>query len=484
MRNPRCPPAFGSCAAVSNFEPRQQAETTRKMDLLEQFKSFIKANNLLPDGRSTLLAVSGGVDSVVMAHLFREAGYPFGIAHCNFQLRGAASDGDELFVQQLAAEYGVLFFAKHFETKTYAEQHGLSVQMAARALRYDWFHEIAAEHGFARIATAHNLNDSVETALLNFVRGTGLSGLGGIAVNAAGRIRPILFAARPEIEHYARAHQLDWSEDSSNATDDYARNFIRHQVVPRLEELNPNFLHTAERNLHRLRETDENLRFLQGNYFGEKTTAPSEFIIDKQKLAQLPAPKQVLHEMLKPCGFTSEQARQLADSLDHVGLELYSNAGWRVLNDREKILIVPPQSSIPSPQSPIPIVENDLMVRLPDGSKLVLMPTDIAAPFPDGRDTILVGAEKLRFPLHLRPWLPGDAFQPFGMGGHSQKLQDFFTNLKLSRLEKEKVWVLENGDGTIIWVLGYRLDERYKVVSETGNFLKISILMPTASRQK
>ncbi len=469
---------------MPNFELRQLAKTTRKMDLLKQFKNFTQANNLLPDGRPTLLAISGGVDSVVMAHLFREAGIPFGIAHCNFQLRGEASDGDEFFVQQLATGYGVHFFSKHFETKTYAEQHGLSIQMAARALRYDWFREIADEHGFARIATAHNLNDSVETALLNFVRGTGLSGLGGIAVNATGLIRPILFAARPEIEHYARAHQLDWREDSSNATDDYARNFIRHQVVPLLEELNPNFLHTAERNLLRLRETDENFHFLLQNYFRAETLAPNGFSIDKQKLAQLPAPNQALHKMLKPCGFTSEQARQLADSLDHVGLELYSNAGWRVLNDREKILIVPPQPSIPSPQSPIPIVENDLMVRLPDGSKLVLVPSDVAAPFPDGRESVLVDAEKLRFPLHLRPWLPGDAFQPFGMGGHSQKLQDFFTNLKRSRLEKEKTWVLENGDGTIIWVLGYRLDERFKVVPQTGNFLKISILMPTASRQK
>ena len=454
------------------------------MDLLEQFKNFVKTNRLLPDDRPTLLAVSGGVDSVVMAQLFREAGYPFGIAHCNFQLRGAESDTDEIFVRQLAADFGVLFVVKHFETTVYAEKHGLSIQMAARELRYAWFRDIAAEHGFPRIAIAHNLNDSVETALLNFVRGTGLAGLAGIAVSLGDLIRPLLFAARPEIEAYARTHHLTWREDSSNASDDYARNFIRHQVVPRLEELNPSFLHTAERNLHWLRETGENLHFLLQNYFREETPAQNEFSIEKQKLTQLPAPKQVLHEILKPCGFTGEQARQLADNFHHVGLELYSNAGWRLLNDREKILIVPPQSPIPNPQPLIPVVENDLMVSLPDGSRLVLMPTDTAVPFPDGRETILVDAAKLRFPLHLRPWRPGDAFQPFGMGGHSQKLQDFFTNLKLSRLEKEKVWVLENGDGAIIWVVGHRPDERFKVESKTANFLKISIVMPTGSRQK
>jgi len=451
------------------------------MNLHRQFESFVRTNRLLPANNPTLLAVSGGVDSVVMAHLFRTAGFSFGVAHCNFQLRGDESDGDELFVQQLADFWGVPFFVKRFETKTYAEQNGLSIQMAARELRYVWFREIAEEHGFERIATAHNLNDSVETALLNFVRGTGLSGLKGIAPLSGGIVRPLVFATRADIERYATAQNIAWRDDSSNASDDYARNFLRHRVVPLLEELNPNFLQTAARNLARLRETDENLHFLLKYFFRENSESQlsesyqlSEGLsIDKQKLAQLPAPRRALRELLKNYDFTEEQARQMAENLDHVGLELRSNAGWRLLNDREKILLAAPHSATLKAHK---IHADDLMLTLPEGGKIFLIHADVAPSFPDGREAVLVDAAKLRFPLLLRAWQPGDWFQPFGLNGHSQKLQDFFTNLKLSRLEKEKVQVLENSDGAIIWVLGYRPDERFKVTSETKKFLKISYL--------
>lgn len=486
------------------------------MNLLEQFKSFVQSNHLLAGDQPSLLAVSGGVDSVVMAQLFRESGFPFGIAHCNFQLRGAESDADEHFVQQLAAAWAVPFFVKHFETKTYAAQNGLSIQMAARELRYAWFREITLENGFARLATAHNLNDSVETALLNFIRGTGLSGMKGIAVLAAtppptptegearyhhgtlyvypsrnlGRgagggvergkelnlIRPLLFATRSEIESWARSHQLGWREDSSNITDDYARNFLRHRVVPLLEELNPNFLHTAARNLARLRETGDNLDFLLDHFLGKAALSEDEYHIDKQKLVQLPAPRRALREILKQYGFTEEQARQVAENLDHTGLELRSGTGWRLLNDRENILLVRAEDlNVPTALLQT-IQSDDLMIALPGGGRLILMHTEVAPSFPDGRESILVDAEKLRFPLLLRPWKPGDVFQPFGMNGHSQKLQDFFTNLKLSRIDKEKVRVLENGDGAIVWIVGYRPDERFRVTPETSKFLKITYL--------
>jgi tRNA(Ile)-lysidine synthase len=460
------------------------------MDLLEQFKVFVKNNNLLRDARPTLLAVSGGLDSVVMAHLFRAAAFPFGIAHCNFQLRGTDSDGDEVFVKKMAVEQGVPFFAKRFDTKTYAETNSLSIQMAARALRYAWFREIAASNGFARIATAHHLNDSVETALLNFVRGTGLVGLSGIKPlsfgegSEVGLIRPLLFATRADIEDFAKTQKLVWREDSSNASDDYARNFLRHRVLPLLEELNPSFLQTAARNLLRLRETSENLDFLLQNFLGEKTASDSSFFIEKQKLAQLPAPRRALRELLKKYDFTEEQARQVAENLEHIGLEIFSNSGWRLLVDRSKIFLA---QTLPSfdkstagkqtPNSELQTIQaDDLMLSVPGGGRLFLTKAENAGTFPDGREAIVVDAEKLQFPLLLRLWQPGDSFQPFGMGGHSQKLQDFFTNLKLSRLEKEKIRVLENGDGVIVWVVGHRLDERFKVTPETKSFLKISWL--------
>ncbi len=242
------------------------------MDLLEGFFKILKTKQLpVGEGSNTLLAISGGLDSMVLAHLFRSAKLSFAFAHCNFQLRGAESDADEAFVKQVADNFGVPFFVKRFDTKEYAHENGLSTQMAARDLRYAWFVELAENQGFSNICTAHHLNDSVETALLNFVRGTSLPGLSGIPVQKnlhvhrssfiVPLLRPLLFATREEILAYAEASQIAWREDSSNASDDYARNFVRHQIIPRLEELNPNFLQTAARNMRRIKSADENLVF-------------------------------------------------------------------------------------------------------------------------------------------------------------------------------------------------------------------------------
>ncbi len=451
------------------------------MDLLEQFKKNASALGLAAEGYPTLLAVSGGVDSMVLAHLFRLAGLPFGIAHCNFALRDEESDGDAVFVEKTAAAWGVSFFVKRFETETYASENGISIQMAARDLRYTWFAAICREHGFARLATAHHLNDAVETMLLNLVRGTGLRGLARAEEAKAENlkfqtsnfklIRPLSATPRADIETYAHAHNIAWREDRSNASDDYARNFVRHHVVPLLTELNPNFLHTTERTMRRLGEVETNYEWLLEKHFGSNTD------ISKLLLRNLPAPRQALYELLRPYGFTEEQSRQLADNLDHIGLELHSSTGWRTLNDREKI-IVASTSHVQIPKSANPqihIQADDLMVSLPDGSRLMLLPATPQSPFPDGREAVLVDAARLQFPLTLRAWQPGDWFQPFGMGGQRQKLQDFFVNQKLTRFDKELVWVLENGDGAIVWVLGHRLDERFRVTAQTERGLKIGL---------
>lgn len=449
------------------------------MNLPELFATHLQSGGL-PKGPDvpTLLAVSGGVDSVVMAHLFRQAGLPFGIAHCNFRLRGAASDADAEFVATLAADWQAPFFTAAFDTEQYAAENGISIQMAARDLRYAWFQQVATENGFARIATAHNLDDSVETALLNFTRGTGLNGLVGIPAmsqmpTGVLLIRPLLFATRADIETWARSQHIHWREDSSNADDEYARNFIRHQLRPLFETLNPNFLHTVGRNLSRLNETAENLNFLLHRYFATDTPPDTALTIDAKKLRALPAPAEALRNLLKNKQFSSEQIRQIAAGLDHTGLGVESASGWRLLVDREKIMVEPPGSA---GFSALRIQADDLMLRLPDGRRLLLMPTDSTAPLPDGTEAVVIDAEKIQYPLLLRPWQPGDVFQPFGMSGRSQKLQDFFTNRKISRFEKEKIPVLINGDGAIIWVIGHRLDERFRVFPETVNCLKITCL--------
>ena len=264
------------------------------MDLLESFFKFLKTHHLVSDQDSpTLLAVSGGLDSMVMMHLFYRAGLPFAVAHCNFQLRGVESDGDEHFVEKVALGFDVPFFVSRFETKTYAAEQGISTQMAARNLRYEWFAQLADEHNFSSIATAHHLNDSVETVLLNLARGTGMPGLSGINSKTGRLIRPLLFASRNEILEYSRIHEITWREDSSNDMDDYARNFVRHHIIPRLEDLNPSFLHTASRNMARIGEAEDNLSFLLGRWFDrdiDRLTWSETINISIPKLSQLPSP--------------------------------------------------------------------------------------------------------------------------------------------------------------------------------------------------
>ncbi len=480
------------------------------MDFLERFRQYLMVQDGQGEARRVLLAVSGGVDSMVMLHCFQAIGIKYAVAHCNFQLRGQESDGDEKFVREKAAELDVPFFTKRFDTKTYASENGISTQMAARELRYAWFEEVAAKNTCQQVATAHNLNDSIETALLNFIRGTGLQGLVGMRnaecgvrntgveqhnrpwpfeqpseTHSALRIphsailRPLLFATRDEIIAFAQANDISWREDSSNASDAYGRNFLRRHVMPKMQELNPNFLHTAERNLVRLRDTRENFEFLLRQFLGLPNEVLEEvsgsYSIDKQKLVQLPSPRQALYDLLKPHGFTEDQARQMAEKLDEVGFLLHSASGWAALCERAAVLVQSPTSDKQQIVAQT-IQENDLMLRLDGGGTLFFMPAALGGSFPDGRESILVDAAKVQFPLSVRHWREGDAFHPFGMGGNSQKLQDFFTNLKLSRFEKEKVRLLLNGDGAVIWVIGHRLDERFRVGENTAKGLKISFL--------
>lgn len=438
------------------------------MDLLQQFDLFVKSRQLLTADGAVLVAISGGVDSVVLAHLMQESGRQVALAHCNFQLRGAESDADEAFVRDLALRLELPFFVKHFDTRAFAQENGLSVQMAARQLRYSWFEEIRRENTFTAIATAHHLNDTVETTLLNLARGTGLNGLTGIPVRNGYVVRPLLFAQRDAIEIYARAQGLAWREDSSNASDDYTRNYIRRHLIPLFQELNPGFLNTAARMMQRLQDLSDNLQPLL-----EPLRMPEpkgQIRLEKKRLAAFPAPSALLYDLLRPYGFTEEQARQAAESQEHIGLELHADSGYRLLVDREALIVCPAETTF----APLRIEADDLLLRLPDGSRLGLIPAAPAPPFPDGLETILVDAAKLQFPLLLRPWQSGDVFQPLGMKGQHQKLQDFLVNQKIPRFDKSRIWLLLNGDGTAIWVLGLRPDERFKITEATTKALKIN----------
>lgn len=450
------------------------------MQLQEHFLAFVQRHQLVSGEAPTLLAFSGGLDSTVMAHLFKWAGFPCALAHCNFQLRGAESDEDARFAEALARDRDLPFYIQTFDTQAYAQANGLSIQVAARALRYHWFEQLCAEEGFARVATAHHSNDSAETILLNLVRGAGLSGLGGIPLQNGRIVRPLLFAARTDLEAYAHAHGLAWREDSSNAKDDYARNFVRHQVVPLLQTLNPALTGTLAHHAALLRDTAANYDFLLRQY-ADWRPCPEGLCLDKAKISQLPAPAQALFEYLRPYGFTPEQARQLADKLEEPGFILTAEPSdaqklaARVLVDRSRILLE--HSGTADVPQEVLLQEDDLMLRLPGGGTLFHMPASTEPPYPDGREAIVVDRDLLQFPLRLRPWQPGDRFQPIGMEG-SKKLQDFFTDLKLSRFEKQKMLVLENGDGRIIWVLGHRADGRFKITTTTQQAALLRLQIP------
>ncbi|MFN0014504.1 MAG: tRNA lysidine(34) synthetase TilS [Saprospiraceae bacterium] len=440
------------------------------MDLLHRFNDFSEHRGLLGADERVLAAVSGGVDSVVLAHLLGQRKRPFGIAHCNFCLRGAESDGDESFVRELTEKLDVPFFVQRFDTKKYATENGLSIQMAARELRYQWFETVRAESQFDCIATGHNLNDSVETTLLHFARGTGLTGLGGMPDRNGTVVRPLLFASRSEILAFAQEIGLIWREDSSNADTYYTRNAIRQRLLPEFENLNPAFLANAAETQRRTRAADANLQYLLQQLL-EKTGEAGVFRLHKTALAALPSLPDALFDLLQPYGFTGDQARQVADGMHHTGSEWHAPSGYRIVVDRD-VLLLTAQTAL---SESVQILADDLLVRTPDGGRLVLMPS--AAPIdslPTDGMTVFVDAEILRFPLLLRRWKPGDVFQPLGMGGKSQKLQDFFTNNKLSRLEKEQVWVLEDLEKRIVWIVGMRLDERFKVNAESSKLLKLN----------
>ena len=433
-----------------------------------------------------LLAVSGGVDSVVLLQLYACTGRPGIVVHCNFQLRGAASDGDEQWVRELAAQLGFPFLSITFDTKEYAQREGVSIQMAARTLRYNWFSTLQKEGKAGGVITAHHLNDSVETFLINASRSTGLRGLTGIAPlserdNRGLTIwRPLLKFSRAQIEACALIAQWTWREDESNAKDDYLRNYLRHHVVPAWQQAQPALLSSMSHSMQLLRETEANYRFLLQKLLPLKVAGQGRHSIDIATLMTLPSPAPALWELLRDYGFDAEQTRQMVACADKPGTIFESEQGARLLIDRRSYFLELASTGVIPP--PVLIEQDDLMVRLPDGGRIMLIPVPQGSPFPDGKLHILVDKGRLKYPVSVRNWQPGDVFQPLGMNGKRRKLQDFFTDLKMNRFEKEQIKLLVNGDNEIVWIMGIRPDERFKVVPESTDLVKISWIPPDAVR--
>jgi tRNA(Ile)-lysidine synthase len=438
----------------------------------ERFLTFVAEQSLLTGQQRVLLAVSGGIDSVVMVRLFALLPHEVAIAHCNFQLRGPESDGDEDFVRSLARAGSIPFYSQQFDTAGKAQEEGISIQMAARLLRMRWMETVADKEGYDLIATAHHRNDSIETALFNFAKGTGISGVRGIVSRQERLIRPMLFASRHDIAAYAARHGLQWREDRSNKTRHYARNLIRHDVVPALRKINPNLENTFSTTFERLAATEavllasvENARASCVDIAGAHT------YIHMERLSQLPSPALLLSELIKPFGFGYVQAREMCQCWQQREPgRLFSSATHTANIDRSSI-IVSPDRAVASQHGTIEATDAEFEYS---GRRFLLerIEAKTGSVVPDHMQAYL-DADTVKFPFKIRPWQAGDWFIPLGMRG-KKKVSDFMIDSKIPVNLKSRVLVLCSGEA-IAWVVGHRIDNRFKVTDNTRSILKVTV---------
>ncbi|SOD80148.1 tRNA lysidine(34) synthetase TilS [Spirosoma fluviale] len=439
----------------------------------EGFLGFINDNQLFKPSDRVLLAVSGGIDSIVMAELFYRSGQPFAIAHVNFSMRGAASEADAVFVQNKAESYGVPFHLIRFDTQAIARERGISIQMAARELRYDWFAQLLSEFSYACLATAHHKNDILETLLLNLTRGTGIAGLHGILPRQNQVVRPLLFATRDQITAYAASNNLDYREDSSNADTKYARNRIRHLVVPVLTDLNPGLWQTLPRTVERLRAAETLMRAeLDRSWQAIADVQGSAILLPRNKLlAQSELPFRLM-EWLKPFGFTNDQAPLLVTSLAQPVGQVFQSATHRIIHERNGLLL---EAITPSGEFEIQLTNwPDTPISIGDRYTLTTnvfeRPIDFA--IPTAPEVACLDVDRLTFPLTIRLWKQGDKIRPIGLNGH-KLVSDLLNDLKLSRSEREQTAVLLSGN-EIVWVIGRRIAHSFRITSKTRRIGKFT----------
>ena len=432
--------------------------------MVTAFKKHIAAHFPALADQKILVACSGGLDSIVLLHLLQKIGLTLGVAHCNFKLRGAHSDADLSFVETIAANLGVPVFTTVFDTKAYAKTQGVSTQVAARELRYQWFYSTARANGYDRIATGHHADDDLETFFINLSRVTGLRGLTGIASNTEQLIRPLLPFSRAQIMQFAKKEELFWREDSSNSTRDYLRNKLRLDVIPAFKGVNKTVLQNFQQTQQHLKESQallEDYITLVTKLVVSHTDAGYE--IDIKQLQALPNTNTLLFELLYPYGFTDFKA--IASILEsEVGKKVLSKQ-YVLHKDRNHLVLTTKEQVVDSRVYCIDAKQQSCTIPVKLNFTKVAQVGELEP------HSLYVDAAKLRYPLKVRAWRLDDVFHPFGMKG-KKKLTKFFKDEKLSLLSKNSVWVLESGD-EIVWVIGLRPDDRYKVTSATNKVLKI-----------
>jgi tRNA(Ile)-lysidine synthase len=433
--------------------------------MLPKFQSHINENLPFLKKKKLLLATSGGIDSMVLLHLCHQLELDIRVAHCNFQLRSDESDEDEDFVKSQTDKLQIPIFIKKFDTKSYAEKEKLSIQVVARNLRYEWFNTLLINNDYDYILTAHHLDDSLETFLINFTRGSGLDGLTGIPQQNGTIIRPLLPFSRNEIEVFAKENNVEWREDSSNASDNYLRNKLRHDVIPMLKKINPSLLHSFENTISNLKQAqslvDDASRII---YRKVVTDINFQKRINLTELIQLPNYHAYLYQWLEPLGFSDwDSINDLATAQS--GKQIHSQ-NYTLLKDRNELIVFPKQEYEKTTLFLIEKEQNEIKFPL----KITFCNVDDISL--EATNCIFVDEDKLRFPLEIRKWQEGDFFYPLGMNG-KKKLSKFFKDEKLSLLDKSNTWLLCS-DNQIVWVIGKRQDERFKVTEQTTKILKIN----------
>ncbi|MGW8123106.1 tRNA lysidine(34) synthetase TilS [Roseivirga echinicomitans] len=436
--------------------------------MLNRFLSFIKKHAPNSEANKWLLAVSGGLDSMVLLHLCHQAGFDISVAHCNFNLRGKESDADAKFVENTCLELNIPYFEKQFDTSVYAEANGISTQMAARDLRYAWFETLLTMQNLDQLAVAHHAQDNLETVLLNLARGTSISGLRGMLPKTGNIIRPLLGFERAEIENFAKQEKIEWREDSSNASENYKRNYLRHQVIPLFTQLNTGFYSTFENTLEKNLEVERvfHEKIMALKPFVEEVTDGYRFSKDQIIYSGIGAFQ--LSELLKPFGLNYEQSKELLTAIEGISGKVFNTNTHQFLVDREYVFISLHQVSefepflIEAGQEQFTISEQNYRLERLKGN----LEVDRNA------SNAFLDFDKLTFPLEVRAWKEGDYFFPLGMKG-KKKLSDFMIDQKIPLNLKDQIRVLTS-NGNIVWVIGHRIDDRYKASDQTKTVLSIS----------
>ncbi len=422
-----------------------------------------------------LIGLSGGADSIALTHILLSLGYSIEAAHCNFHLRGDESNRDEQFVVAQCKKWNIKLHIVHFETEKVARQENISIEMAARKLRYEWFANIMTTNNIDLLAVGHHADDSVETFFLNLTRGTGVRGLAGIKHRNGNIIRPMLNLSRADIEQYCTVNSLEYVNDSTNAEEHYLRNKIRHSVMPVFKSINPSFLETMLANMSRLNSVADMVTEAVNKFRSEAVGSEGDCtLISKRVLMERKTPELILFEILNEDGFTASTIADMYKCIEEnrIGRQFFSNTK-RAIIDRYNVVIMPRNLSRENEEFYIENGTNSIPTPIP----LTINEYDKNNSFEIKKlkHVGMFDADLINFPLTIRRWQQGDSFKPLGMTGF-KKLSDYFIDQKLRIDEKEHMWLLISGND-IIWIIGQRMDDRYKITNRTKKVLEITVAM-------